>query len=113
VHTLIYCNTILHVLNHIDNLVANMNSSTDPEKENVNVELANDTHPIRSASTIVEKEELNLEKAAGVQTATSASSVADKAESHNEPTSEAQDDTAALFQEPQIQKWRLIPLYVR
>jgi hypothetical protein len=97
-----------------------MNSSTDPEKETAHFDPTNDTQPTRSASTVVEKDVLDLEKAAGVQTATSASSIAEHGDRHNEPTPEAQNDTLeaqndtrALFQEPQIEKWRLISLYVR
>jgi hypothetical protein len=90
-----------------------MGSSVVSEKEDVHVDPANDTQQVTSTSIIAEKGGLDLEKAAGVQMARRSSSVAEMGENHDGPALETQDDTAALFQEPQIEKWRLVSLYVR
>jgi hypothetical protein len=90
-----------------------MSSPTITEKENAYVDQATDTHPTTSTSTVVEQGLLDLEKAADVQTAKSCSSVAEKGEEHANQTPEAHEDTADLFREPQIEKWRLVSLYIR
>jgi hypothetical protein len=90
-----------------------MSSPTITEKENAHVDQTTDTHPTTSTSTVVEQGLLDLEKAADVQTAKSCSSVAERGEEHVDQTPEAHGDTAALFREPQIDKWRLVSLYIR
>jgi hypothetical protein len=90
-----------------------MSSSTVTDKGNVPIEPENDTQPVTSTCTVAEIGGIDLEKVAGVQTASRSSGVAEMGDNHDGPALEVQDDTAALFQEPQIKKWRLVSLYVR